>query len=759
MKIAYISTYPPRQCGIATFNQNLVKAISGNFQNQTLEDSSYVIALNNIEGGEELVYPPEVKFVVGQNVNEDYIKAANYINSSDVDACILQHEFGIYAGDNGIFVWPFINRIKVPIISILHTILDDPSFIQKYIIKKIVKVSSKIVVMSKKGVSILTEVYNVPRHKIQIIEHGVPDLEVPENNPVRELPALKGKKILLTFGLISRGKGLETVIKALPAITKEHPEAVYVILGNTHPGILKHSGEEYRDYLKDLAEELNVSDHLVFIKRYVEEAELIQYLGAADIYVTPYPNEAQITSGTLSYAVGAGAAVVSTPYWHAKELLDNNRGAYFGFKDEVGLANVVNDLLSKPDKLKQIKQNAYNYGKQIRWPKIGKAFIKVIKKSIEEAVEHDASVFPIIDRSALPDLSLNYIKRMTDDTGIFQHAKYGIPNRNEGYCIDDNSRALITALMAYKETASIESLEMIPVYMSYIHHMHLENGNFRNFLSFDRRFLDEEGSDDSFGRTIWSLGFLVNNAPNKHYADFGRQLFQDSIQHFSKLTHIRGIANTIIGITYFLRSCPGDERVNSELNNLINKLVASYQSASDSNWHWFENHLTYDNGILPLALYHAAEITEDDQLVTIADEALKHLENLTFTSGTINPVGNNGWYFKDTNKMALYDQQAIDVMAMVLMYYQAFIVTKESKHLETMFNCHLWFLGQNSLQLPIYDSESKGCGDGLQSNGVNKNQGAESTLAYLLSHLTVIKAIEYDQKLIGTMKEKVLMYQ
>lgn len=743
MKIAYISTYPPRECGLATFNQNLIKAINSNFLNKTPAQTSFVVALNNSENSHEYDYADEVSFVIRQNHQSDYTEAAKFINASNADACILQHEFGIYGGENGIYVLPFLNKLEKPLISILHTILKSPTFLQKVIIREIAKRSAKVVVMSKHAIRFLVDIYQIPEEKIQLIEHGVPDLEAPAINPVKELPELKGKRLLLTFGLLNRNKGLEIVIQALPKIAEQHPDVMYVILGNTHPEILKHSGEEYRESLKQLAVELNVDNHVTFLNKFVGEDELINYLTAADIYITPYLNKAQITSGTLSYAVGAGAAIVSTPYWHAQELLDNNRGRLFNFKDELGLASIVNQLLESPEKLNTLKKNAYQYGLALRWPKIGLQYINLVEKAVRNPDYGEKILRQIIDPGVMPEFDLAYIKRLTDDTGIFQHAKYGIPNRKEGYCMDDNARALIMALMAYQMNKNKEALDLLPVYLSFIHDMQLDDGNFRNFLSFSRQYLDEEGSDDSFGRTIWALGYLINTAPNNSYRELGHELFLKSVPHFQKLTHLRGICNTITGVSYYLRTYPYDEKIGQELKSLTDKLMEAYYSTKGEDWHWFENHLTYDNAILPLALFHSAEITRNEDVKQVAFEALNFIEKLTVNIDYLNPIGNNGWYLRD-GKMSLHDQQAIEIMAMVLMYFQAYRVTGETQYLKKVFSSYLWFLGENSLRVPLYDTEIKGCCDGLQESGINRNQGAESTLAYLISHLTVLQAFKHE---------------
>ncbi|WP_316849236.1 glycosyltransferase family 4 protein [Pedobacter agri] len=741
MKIAYISTYPPRECGLATFNQNLVNALSLNPSYNPQQ--SFVVAMNESENLDEHAYPKEVKFVIRQQNQQDYIDAANFINESDIDTVIIEHEFGIFGGNSGVFLLSLINRLKKPFITILHTVLKEPSFMQQTIIKEIALKSSKIVVMSKKAVLFLTSIYQIPKSSIKLIEHGVPDLEPILNNEVAQSDLFKNRKVLFTFGLISRNKGLETMIKALPNIAAEHPEVLYVILGNTHPGVVKHNGEEYRDSLKALAKDLGVENNIAFVNKFVSEEELHQYLTACYIYVTPYLNEAQITSGTLSYAIGAGAAVVSTPYWHAQELLADNRGKLFDFKNDKQLAQIVNELLSDEHKHQQLKQNAYQYGLDLRWPAIGNVYINVLEDALAAGNKPQRTVPPIIDVEGMPALNLNHINLLTDDTGIIQHARFGIPNLKEGYCIDDNARALIMALMAFEQDKNQKALKLIPVYLSFIQYMQREDGNFRNFLSFNRNYLDEVGSEDSFGRTIWSLGYLIAVAPNNSYREFGRELFSHSVTHFKDLKYLRGKANTVIGIANFLSVHQGDELLITEINQLAKSLVSSYHANKDGDWHWFEDILTYDNAILPLALLHHYEATGNQESYQIAMESIEFLNSFSFENGYLNPVGNAGW-MKKHGKNPIYDQQAIETMAMVLLYAKTFEITKDIKYLNMMHTSYEWFLGKNSLHIPLYDFETNGCADGLQFNSVNRNQGAESTLAYFISHLAVLKAAEAE---------------
>jgi glycosyltransferase involved in cell wall biosynthesis len=722
-----------------------MSAVNANFpERRSPLNGGFVVALNDSDDMQEYEYPEEVKYVIRQNHQKDYIRAANYINTSNADVCIMEHEFGIYGGESGIYILPLINRLEKPLISILHTILKDPSYVQRIIIREIAEQSSQIVVMSKRAVEFLTTIYDVPEEKITIIEHGVPDVEASKPNPVKSLSQFKNHKVMLTFGLISRGKGLETVVRALPKIAKVHPEIMYVVLGNTHPGVIKNSGEEYRDHLKTLAAQLSVSSHLSFINKFVTEEELVDYLAATDIYVTPYLNEAQITSGTLSYAVGAGAAVVSTPYWHATELLADNRGRLFDFKNADALAEIVIELLNQERVLKELKNNAYEYGLHLRWPVIGSEYIRVANESLQM---HDFSdrllKNSIVDPEIMPKFSLNHVLRLTDDTGIVQHAKYGIPNLKEGYCLDDNARALIMTLMAYQRSKSRDAFELLPIYLSYIHYMQTEDGNFRNFLSFDRRYLDEVGSEDSFGRTIWSLGYLINCAAHNSYREFATELFHKSFPHFKMLKHLRGMANTIIGISLYLEATPGDEGMINEMVNLTQPLIDAYERHQTDDWQWFEEKMTYDNAILPLALLHSCHITGNEKVKQVALKTMAFLDELTLSKGYLSPVGNDGWYHKG-GKFPVFDQQAIETMAMVLMHFQAYNNFRKPQYIEKMFLCYKWFLGENTLRAPLYDHETKGCCDGLLPSGINRNQGAESTLAYLISHLTVLKAFELE---------------
>lgn len=734
MKIAYIGTYPPRECGIGTFTENLVKSI--NEDPDTSE--GVIVALSDHE--EDYAYPKEVKLVIHQEQQEDYLEAANFINLSGADICVLEHEFGIFGGQSGVYILPLLHRLQIPLIVTLHTILETPSYNEKAILKEICKMASKVVVMTRKAISFLTTIYDVPDKKIKLIEHGVPDIQFDAVRTKKEFK-LEAKKLLLTFGFIGRNKGIETVIKALPKAIETHPDIVYMVLGKTHPNVMRHSGEEYRNYLQLLVKHLGLSNHVLFLNEFIDQDELFKYLSACDIYITPYINEAQITSGTLSYAMGAGCAVISTPYWHAQELLEDGKGRLFDFKDSEKLSDILVDLLDHPTVLSDLQRKASDYGTTITWPKTGQRYIQLAKDILNEPPQPVIKKETIVDPLLLPPFSLTHIKRLTDDTGIIQHAKFGIPNLKEGYCLDDNARALLMAAMAYQQKKDITALEFMPVYLSYIHYMQNEDGSFRNFLSFNRNFLDEVGSEDSFGRTIWALGYLLGNAPNDAYYQTGKLVFFNAVPHFEKLQSIRSIANTMIGISYYLKTNPSDEDMTERLRTLAENLVQHYADNQTKDWHWFESLLAYDNAMLPLALLHAAQILNDTKITKVAMVTMDFITEHTMINGNLSVIGNREWYIKDGER-SMFAQQPIDALAMVLMYHQAFLLTKDKEYLNKLFTSFMWFLGENDLRMSLYDFETKGCCDGFENYGVNRNQGAESTLAYLISHLTVLQAYE-----------------
>ncbi len=738
MKLAFVGTYPPRECGIGIFTNKLFHSLLNHDIANAKSREGFVIALNDI--GLTYEYPEEVKMTIRQEHQGDYLKAAEFINLSGADLCVLEHEFGIFGGQSGVHILPLLHRLKIPLVVTLHTILKNPSYIEKAVLKEICNMAHTLVVMSHKAIEFLVNIYDVDNSKIAFIEHGVPDIHFGQKESKLEYK-LENRKVILTFGFISRNKGIETVIRALPDVVKKHPDVLYIILGKTHPSVLRHSGEEYRVFLMRLVQTLHLEEHVIFLNEFINEHDLFKYLCASDIYITPYLNEAQITSGTLSYALGVGLAVISTPYWHASEILADGRGRLFDFHDHNSLASILTELLDKPESLQELRKNATEYGRNTTWPKTGEKYSKLFENILKGRKKVIAKEHTILDPLSMPPFKLTHIKRLTDDTGIIQHAKYGIPNLKEGYCLDDNARALLMALMAYRQMKDIQALELSPIYLSYIHYMQNADGTFRNFLSFSREFLDEVGSEDSFGRTIWALGYLMGNAPNDAYYQTGNLIFFNASPNFEKLRSIRGIANTMIGISSYLKSNPSDESMTERLRNLAHVLVRHYQENQTPEWQWFESLLAYDNGILPLALLHSAEILNDEDITETAIKTMNFLTKHTLKNNYLSIIGNEKWYKKDGQR-SVFAQQPIDAMAMVLMYHKAFHLTGDKDYLNKLYTSFLWFMGENDLRMNLYDFETKGCCDGFESYGVNRNQGAESSLAYLISYLTVLQAFE-----------------
>ncbi|MDQ1332123.1 MAG: hypothetical protein QG576_157 [Bacteroidota bacterium] len=742
MKLAYIGTYPPRECGIGTFTRNLYKSMVIN--NEIVKDpiEGFIVAMNDHD--QTYNYPEEVKFTIRQEHQRDYLSAVKFINLSGADLCILEHEFGIFGGQDGVYILSLLHRLEIPLIVTLHTIIKAPSYNEKAILVEICRMASKIIVMSHKAIEFLTSIYNIEPEKIVFTDHGVPDIQFSQVQSKEEFN-LENKKVLLTFGFIGRNKGIETVIKALPKVIDKYPDVLYMVLGKTHPNVLRYSGEEYRNYLQHLVQSLNLNNNVFFLNEYINQKELFKYLSAADIYITPYTNEAQITSGTLSYAVGVGSAVVSTPYWHASELLADGRGKLFDFNDSNGLSAILLELLDNPDELKDLRKKAHDYGRKITWPKTGEKYVAVARKIMEEKPKVSVKKEIILDPLILPPFSLAHIKRLTDDTGIIQHANFGIPNLKEGYCLDDNARALLMVLMAYRQKKDSLALNLSPIYLSYINYMQNNDGTFRNFLSFNRNFIDEVGSEDSFGRTIWALGYLLGNAPNDAYYQTGRSIFFKAAPNFEKLQSLRGVANTIVGISYYLMNNPADDSMMERLRILSYKLVKQYEENSSEDWKWFEHMLSYDNGMLSLALLHSAYILKDKTITGVAMETMNFLTEVTLKDGYFSAIGNEKWYNKGGER-SIFAQQPVDALAMVLMYHQAFHLTHDKEYLTKLFSCFMWFLGENDLRMNLFDFETKGCCDGFESYGVNRNQGAESSLSYLISHLTVLLAFEEFEK-------------
>lgn len=734
-KIVLVGNHVPRQCGIATFTADLLASLT----EEQVAEECWAVVMNDVPEGYR--YPSQVRFEINQRVLQEYRLAADFLNMNRVDVVCLQHEYGIFGGENGSSILELLANLRMPIVTTCHTVLQAPSPGQMAVTKRIATLSDRMVVMSWKAVKILREVYGVPREKIVMIPHGIPDVPFVDPNYYKDQYGVEGKKVILTFGLLGPGKGIETMIEALPHVIKEHPEVVYIVLGATHPNLLKEQGEAYRFGLQRQARALGVSDHVIFHNRFVDLKELCDFLGAADIYVTPYLNREQIVSGTLAYAMGSGKATVSTPYWYAEEMLADGRGIITPFRDAHALAGHINYLLERETERHAIRKRAYTFCRTMVWKEAARRYLEVFS---EVKKERESAPRPVFLSTALtaakgevPQPRLDHIVRLTDDVGIMQHAKFIVPDRYHGYCTDDNSRALIAVLMAQEMIADSRAITNLAcTYISFLHHaFNEETGRFRNFMGYDRRWLEQAGSEDSHGRALWGLGEAVALATSEDIRGAARELFEKALPVLIDFTSPRAWAYALVGIHAYLRRFSGDSKVRRIREMLATRLFDLYQRNAREDWPWIEDIVAYANGRVSQALIMSGRWLPDNDMLKAGLRSLEWLMEIqTDAKGHFVPVGNNGWYRRGGEK-ARFDQQPIEAHAMVDACHEAYRVTGDPKWLGHAQLCLEWFLGRNDLNAPLYDYKSGGCYDGLHADGPNRNQGAESTLVCFLSLL------------------------
>ena len=735
--VALIGSYLPRQCGIATFTADLAGAI---LENKPAIDCS-IVAMNDRAEGYE--YPDEVKFQISQDNLSEYRLAANFLNLRDQDAVCLQHEFGIFGGQRGSFIIELTRNLKVPLVTTFHTVLKDPLPEELKITTQLCEQSDSLVVMSERGTDFLRDIYQVPESKIALIHHGILDVPFLDPDPLKKKVAADDQIVILTFGLLSPGNGIEFMIDALPEIVGSHPEVLYLVVGATHPHSRAESGEDYRMSLHRRAKELGVGDNIVFHDRFLERDELLEIIRAADVYVTPYLNEAQIVSGTLAYAVGAGKAVVSTPYWYAQEMLAEGRGRLVPFSDSKALAHEINQLLDYPEERLKLRRAAYEYARPMVMKQMGYHYLQLFSEA--KARQSRASAVPALNtlsaqEQRLPQINLNHLRHMTDDTGMLQHAKFTVPNRAHGYCVDDNARALIVAARAHdldrKDTALTE---LSSIYLSFLDDaFDPETGRFRNFMSYERRWLERIGSEDSHGRALWALGVMAGWGHNSGQVALATRLFHDALPALEGFSDSRAIAFPILGIQAYIRRNDDDRQVHSLLESLGNRLQERFRNFATKDWQWHEAELNYDNGRLPEALMACGRVAGNNDMVALGIDVLGWLRDIQVdpADGWLAPVGNQGWFPKSGSK-AQYDQQPLEAAAMIGASLEAYECTQREEWIELASTCFNWYLGKNDQQRQLYDYASGGCRDGLTAHGVNENQGAESTLSYLCSLLAI----------------------
>jgi len=746
--IAFIGSYVPRRCGIATFTNDLCTAVA--LQGGDNYDV-FAVAMNDVPEG--YPYPDRVRFEVRQPAQADYRLAAEFLNIHAVSAVCLQHEYGIFGGTWGAHVLALLRRLRRPLVTTLHTVLKDPSDQQKLVLQEIGRLSDKMVVMSEAAVGTLHDVFDVATEKIVMIPHGIPDVPFVDPTFYKDQFGVDGKKVLMTFGLLSPGKGLEYVIDALPAVVSKFPDVVYIILGATHPHVKRESGEEYRNSLARRASELKLDDHVIFVNRFVELSELCEYLGATDIYITPYLGAEQIVSGTLAYALGTGKAVVSTPYRYAEEMLAEERGIVVPFQDSRAISTAVLELLGSENRRNTIRKLAYNFCRKMIWKRVGQDYLDLFAEATEAWVEKRHKAVPKAARGSLtkmdelPEIDLRHLRTLTDDTGILQHCRYCTPDRSHGYCTDDNARALIVASMLWDQTHDESAAELMQTYLSYLAHaFDADAGKFRNFMNYDRTWPDEPSSDDCHGRAIWGLGMGVALCPHESMIALATRLLLQGMPATESFTAPRGIAFAIVGLHAYLRRFGGDSEVRRYRKVLAEKLFRQFTDNMSDDWPWCEDILAYANAKLPHALLMSGKWMNRGDMIDVGKRALEWLiEIQTNPDGMLSFVGTSGWYRRGEEKPQ-FDQQPIEAHALVDACIEAYHVTREERWIDRARRALNWFLGDNDLRTPIYDFTTGGCRDGLHADRVNENQGAESTLAWLMS-LLLMHDLQMEQTL------------
>lgn len=730
-RIALIGNFPPRKCGIATFMNDLNDGIRNNGM------ATSVVAMN--DGINRYNYPADVECEIEQNEIISYIQAADFLNTHHFDAAILQHEFGIFGGPDGIHIIQLLKRLHIPVITTMHTILDTPTEGQKTVVHQIADLSEKIISISHKGIEILEETYGIPASKCEHIHHGV------HPNPARDIEEIKqqlgveDKKLLLTFGLLSRNKSIEIVINALPRVLEKHPDVVYLILGATHPHVVKQEGEAYRHSLIRLVDKLGLRQHVLFIDRFVSNEMLLKYLSLCDIYVIPYLGQKQISSGTLIYAMGAGKPVISTPFWYAEEMLAEGRGVLFDFNDSGQLCERILHLLDNDAEREIIARNAFSLARQCYWPNIGRQYLELLHTLTLAARSTSASEEPQTAGEpafSLPPINLNHLRVLTDSTGILQHARYAIPNRTHGYCIDDNARALMLSVMLQEEVRDIEELYRLSVtYLSFIDHAYNPvNGKFRNFMSYERCWLEEEGSEDCIGRTLWALGYTTAYTHVSNFYYHADHLFRKGLENIDCIFHPRALAYLILGLAYHSR-LHRETSVMDLLEKKARQLSAFFDQTIDKEWVWFDSRVTYANCRIPQALIIAGMSLKNKELAERGRKILDWLIKWQFEDDMFIPVGNTGWMTPEGK--AFFDQQPIEAHCMIDACLMAEKYVKNGRYADYALKAFTWFIGGNLCSSSLYDATSAGCRDGLHAEGVNLNQGAESTLSWLMSCLKI----------------------
>ncbi len=731
-RLAFIGNSLPRRCGIATFTTDLHQAIS----TSCADVETCIVAMT--DHGHVYDYPPDVRFQINDDRINEYVRAADFLNASQFEVVSLQHEFGIFGGKAGDHIIALLSRLTMPIVTTLHTVLAEPTSVQRDVLNRIVDMSSRVVVMAEKGRELLRTVYRVPAEMIGVIPHGIPDFAFVEPDQAKVKFGVGGRAVILTFGLLSPNKGIEVMIDAMPSILKSRPDAVYIVLGTTHPNLVRHQGEAYRESLEARVRELGVEDHVVFLDQFVDQATLLDFISMCDVYVTPYLNESQMTSGTLAYSFGLGKAVVSTPYWHARELLGDGRGVLVPFGDTAAIGDAIAGLLTDDARRGAMCKRAYSSSRSMTWERTAERYLAafestrrghrltVISRVGQSVISHNSS--------ALPEMRIGHFLSMCDDTGLFQHAVHSVPDRSHGYCVDDNARALLVACALNGPGEQRLSEPLTARLAAFVQHAwNPGTRRFRNFMGFNRTWLEDTGSEDSHGRTLWALGECARSDASSSRRRWAASLFAEALPTAENFRSPRAWAFTLLGLDGYCATIAENFLAGRVQHLLADRLMTIMSNVETKDWVWFEDGLAYDNARLPQALIVTGISTGVPAYVAAGMRSLRWLMTLQTTpTGTFRPIGTDGFGEKRRLPRA-FDQQPLEATATISACFAALRADGDVAWSAFASRAFAWFLGENDLSLPLVDPETGSCRDGLHPDRRNENRGGESVVCYLLS--------------------------
>jgi glycosyltransferase involved in cell wall biosynthesis len=724
--IAFIGNSLPRRCGIATFTTDLQQAMAAT------SDGLRTVIVAMSDKGLSYDYPPAVGFEVRDDKLEDYLAAADFLNTGGYDVVSLQHEFGIFGGEAGEHVMTLLSRLTMPVVTTLHTVLAEPSSAQRRVLERIIAVSARLVVMAEKGRDLLLTTYAVPSAKIDVIPHGIPDFAFVEPHAAKAKLGFSNKTVILTFGLLSPNKGIEVMIDAMPHVLATRPDATYVVLGATHPTLVREQGEAYRQSLMNRVSDLGIEDHVVFLNQFVDRPTLLDFISMSDIYVTPYLNPAQMTSGTLAYSFGLGKAVVSTPYWHARELLSDNRGVLVPFGDSAAIGTEIAALFDDDARRQAMRRRAYADSRSMTWERVAENYLTLSGRVRDEhPVVRTRSVVSF--DSVVPEIDLTHLEAMSDDVGLYQHAVHAIPDRSHGYCVDDNARGLLLAASLGSSGETSVPDRLTNSFAAFVQHAwNPDARRFRNFMSFDRRWLEDQGSEDSHGRTLWALGVTAGRDPNPLRRNWAKALFADALPAVGTFHSPRAWAFTLLGLDAQSDLARPDPAVEAMRQLLAGRLMRLFDVTATAEWTWFEDGLAYDNARLPQALVVIGLSSGVPEYVAAGIKSLDWLTARQVSpEGLFRPVGTEGFGDKRQEPKG-FDQQPVEAAATIAACLAAWRASSDNKWIFEARRAFAWFHGRNDLHVSLIDPNTGGCCDGLHPDRRNENQGGESVVSYLL---------------------------